>query len=301
MDIAKLQAFVAVASHGSFTRAAESLHRSQPGVSRQIKRLESEMGTPLLDRIGSSVTTTKAGVKFLAFAERTLDEFRRLEVALQGETRALSGVLHIAASTTPGQFLVPTLVASLVERYPDIEAEVAIMDSESVAADVSDGGCDVGFMGTKIPSRKLRYTIVAEDEIVLAVPSAHRFAGRQSIALAELAGERMLEREGGSGTRASVLRAMKERGLKLSPPHIAMVLGTTEAVVSAVEQDHGIGWVSSLALQHRDHGRVALVRVREVPIVRPLYLVHPPLGSLSPVASAFVDWVTEAAPLPRPR
>ena len=301
MDIVELEAFVAVARHGSFTRAAASLHRSQPGVSRQIQRLESEIGVPLLDRIGSSVTTTVAGVEFLAFAKHTLDGYRRLEVALRGETPALSGVLHIAASTTPGQFLVPTLVADLVERYPDIEAEIAIMDSESVAADVGEGGCDVGFMGTKIPSRQLHYTVVAEDEIVLAVPSTHRFAGRPRIALVELAGERMLEREGGSGTRASVLRAMKERGLKLAPPHVAMVLGTTEAVVSAVEQDHGIGWVSSLALQHRDQSRVVLVRVRELPIVRPLYLVHPPIPSLSPVASAFVDWVSEAAPLPRPR
>lgn len=214
---------------------------------------------------------------------------------------ALRGVLRVAASTTPGQFLVPTLVAGLVERYPEIEAEIAIMDSESVAADASDGGCDVGFMGTKIPSRRLHYTVVAEDEIVLAVPSMHRFAGRHSIALAELAGERMLARESGSGTRASVLRAMKERGFKFAAPQVAMVLGTTEAVVSAVEQDHGIGWVSSLALQHRDQSRVALVRVRELPIVRPLYLVHPPRSSLSPVASVFVDWVSEAAPLPRPR
>ncbi len=301
MDIAELEALVAVTSHGSFTRAAEALHRSQPGVSRQIKRLESEIGTQLLDRVGSSVTPTPAGAQFLAFAEQTLDGYRRLESELRSDARTLRGVLHVAASTTPGQFLVPTLVAGLVERYPEIEAEIAIMDSESVATDVSDGGCDVGFMGTKIPNRRLHYLVVAEDEIVLAVPSRHRFATRHSIAIAELAEERMLERETGSGTRTSVRRAMRERGLKLAPPHVAMVLGTTEAVVSAVEQDHGIGWVSSLALQHRDHSRVALVRVNELPIVRPLYLVHPARSSLSPVASAFVDWVAEAAPLPRPR
>ncbi len=94
---------------------------------------------------------------------------------------------------------------------------------------------------------------------------------------------------------------MKERGLKLSSPRVAMVLSTTEAVVSAVEQDHGIGWVSSLALQRRDRSRVALVRVRDLPILRPLYLVHPPRSTLSPVATAFIDWVIESAPLQRAR
>ncbi len=296
MDLSELEAFLTVARMGSFTTAASALHRSQPGVSRQVRRLEKELGVSLLDRRGGSVRVTTAGEQALRFAEDTLDRFNRLRASLRDDHAVVRGKLNIAASTTPGQFLVPTLVAGYRELHPGVQAEIAIMDSTNVAADVREGGCDVGFIGIKYPDRRLHYQVIAQDEIVLAVPRGHRFAGQHAIAVAELAGERFLEREEGSGTRACVLQALAEAGKTMPAHDVAMVLGTTEAVVSAVEQEHGVGWVSSLALIHRDTARVALVRIRDVPILRPLYLVHRRRTLLSPAAADFADWVARTAP-----
>ncbi len=301
MDTAELEAFLAVVRHGSFTRAARALHRSQPGVSRQVRRLEDEIGLTLLNRPRDGVVLTPAGEQFLRFAQDTLDRLDNLRAALREGDGELAGRLKIAASTTPGQFLVPTLVARYRQRFPTVQVEVAIMDSALVAEDVQRGGCDVGFIGIKWPDRRLHYRVIAEDEIVLAVPRAHRFAGRRSVPLQELSGEQFIDREEGSGTRACVLRALRAQWGEIPPYNVAMVLSTTEALVSAVEEGHGIGWVSSLALQRRDTTRVALVRLRDLRILRPLYVVHPRRAALSPVAATFVDWLRTNAPAPPPR
>ena len=109
---------------------------------------------------------------------------------------------------------------------------------------------DLGFVGACLQGRGLEYTVVAEDEVILAVPADHPLARRGEVSLDELAGQPFLMREGGSGTAASV-SYLAERGLRLPKHRIVMVLGSTQAIVSAVERGLGLGWVSSRALEDR--------------------------------------------------
>ena len=289
MDCHDLEAFLAVVQHGSFTRAANALHRSQPAVSRQIQRLEAELGIALLDRRSGAVRLTPGGERVRRFAQTTLAQLVDLRAAVTANDRSLTGLLSIAASTTPGQYLVPTIVAQFRDGHPGINTEVSVMDSASVAEHVQQGSADLGFIGMRRPHRQLYYTEIARDEVVLAVPPSHRFATRGIVSLAELSGERFIDREPGSGTRTSLIQALRQKALTLPSVRTVMVLSTTEAIVSAAEQGHGIGWVSSLALQHRDRQRVAMVRVQEVDVLRPMYLVHRRRKLLSPIAIAFVD------------
>ncbi len=296
MDLSQLDSFLAVVESGSFTAAAVRLHRSQPGVSRQIQRLEDEIGLALLNRTATGVTLTTPGRRFLVFARDTITQFHALQAELRAVPDTLSGSLRIAASTTPGQYLVPTLVGLFAATHPAVQPEIAIMDSASVVRDVGDGGCDVGFVGVEQPGGGLVYHVFAHDEVVLAVPRNHRLAGRRTVRLDELEGERFLEREQGSGTRDIVQRAFQEAGQD-SPSHkTAMVLSTTEAIASAVEQGQGIGWVSSRALENRDNDRVATLRVRGKRLLRPLYLVHRAQDRIDEPARSFVDWVRREYP-----
>lgn len=291
MDIALLETFLAVTRRGSFTRAGQDLHRSQSGATRQVQRLERELGVTLLARRGRTVRVTPDGELLRVYAEEVLERHQRLLRDLQGEGASLSGELRIAASTTPGEFLVPGLVARFAERFPEVRPQVFIADSATVGEEVSEGRWDVGFVGVRLPKRGLRYTAVADDEVVLAVPADHPFAARGEVPLAELAGQPFLEREGGSGTSLSVQRALAARGLSLPAHRTVMVLSTTQAIVSAVQNGYGMGWVSSLALEHRSAGRVALVRLTELAIRRPLYLVQDTRRPLPAVAATFIDWV----------
>ncbi|HJN93472.1 MAG TPA: LysR family transcriptional regulator, partial [Dehalococcoidia bacterium] len=296
MDVPQLDSFLAVVEAGSFTAAADRLHRSQPGVSRQIQRLEDELGVPLLNRNSGGVTPTEAGARFLIFARETVAQLRQLQADLKDVSESLTGRLRIAASTTPGQYLVPSLVGLFTGMHPQVEPSIAIMDSASVVSDVSQGAWDVGFVGVRKPDDTLSHHVFAHDEVVLAVPRNHRFAGHPSVSLEELEGERFLEREKGSGTREVVLEAFQGARRNLPPHKTAMVLSSTEAVASAVEQDQGIGWVSYRALEGRDMDRVAILRIRGRRLLRPLYLIHQPIERLREPVRSFVDWVRAEYP-----
>lgn len=296
VDSASFRTFLAIARTGSFTAAAAELGLTQPGVSRQLQRLERAVGVPLVDRGGRSIRMTVAGERFRAYAEAAVEREQAILDELRGAGAVLVGALQIAASSTPGEFVVPSLVAAFVERHPRVRPEVLVADSAVVEDEVRAHRWDVGFVGARLNRRGLHYHDVVADEVVLAVPIAHPFAARGEIALAELAGQPFLAREGGSGTGASVERVLTERGLRLPAHRTVMVLGSTQAIVSAVERGLGLGWVSSLALADRRPDRVAAVRLAGMPVRRVLSLVRDPLRALPPTAAAFVAWVERHRP-----
>lgn len=291
MDLGLLRSFIAVAEHGSFSVAAGELGLTQPGVSRQVQRLERELGATLLRREHGVVRLTPAGECVLAFARTVIAGEQELRQALRAHAGAIAGPLRIAASTTPGEFLVPGLVARFVARYPEVQPSIAIVDSAAVVEDLLARRADVGFVGARLPRPGLRYAAIAEDEVVLAVPTSHPFAAHQTVELAALEGQPFVEREGGSGTSLSVRRLLAERGLSLPPHRVVMVVNTTQAMVSAIQRGYGIGFVSSLALADRAPQRITPVRLTDVPLRRPLYLTYEARRTLPLAASAFVAFV----------
>ncbi len=295
MEIRKLESFLAVADCGNFTAAALRLGITQPGLSRQMQRLEHTLGVPLFVRTHAGVRLTPAGEFYRAFAADLVARHRQLLEELRGGAAGLEGTLRIAASSTPGEFLVPRLVAEFTERYPDVRSAVFTSDSEAVVNELLERRWDLGFVGARIERDGLAYAPVAEDEIILAVPAHHAFAGAGEITLDALAEQRFVDREGGSGTLLSVRRALAKQGLSLPPHRVYMTLSTTQAIVSAVRAGYGIGFVSSLALTDRSDGRVVGVRLSGIPLRRTLYLVHETRRVLSLVARRFSEFALDAA------
>ena len=244
-------------------------------------------------RSRASLRLTPAGERVRAFAEQALAGYRRLQAELGAAGGGLAGALRIAASTTPGAFLVPTLLSEFTALHPAVRPEVVMADSAAVIAELRAERADIGFVGIRAASRELRHEAVMDDAVVLAVPGEHPFATRGSAALEELEGQRFIGREEGSGTLASVRRAAAREILDLPEYRVAMVLGTSQGVVTAAEQGHGVGWVSAQPLASRDASRVATVRVDELSIERPLHLVWAARRPLPPVAQAFGEWVLE--------
>ncbi len=289
MDLEQLRAFVETARSGSFSTAARLLGRAQPNVSRQLQQLERELGFDLLDREQRPVTLTPGGREFLACAETVVRELDATVGWLRGGE--LSGTLGVAASTIPGEFLVPQLLAGFAGRHSRVRPSLLITDSAGVAEELLARRVEVGFLGAKLAHRDLRLTPFSEDEIVLAVPAGHPFAEKGSIALAELAGQPLVEREGGSGTLGSLKRLLADQGLRMPEHRVAMLAGSSQTQLAAIEAGVGVGFVSSLAVESRPRDRVCTMRIEGATLNRPLYVAHE-RAPLSPIAQAFVRFVT---------
>lgn len=299
MDTQDLDRFLHIARERSITRAAKELGISQPGLSRLLQRLERDLGVALLQRgRGGAVALTPAGERLRAYADGLLAMDRRLRDELRGASQ-LQGDLHLAASSTPGEFILPDLVARFAALHPDVRPQVFITDSAQVLSELRERRWELGFVGAEIPAPDMEYAPFTQDQVVLAVPARHPFASRAEVRIADLEGQPFLEREGGSGTLLSVRSALEWRRLPSPKYRVVMVLSSTQAVVNAVERGYGMGLVSSLALRNTDPRRVAVVRLAELPRQRPIYVVRERRRTLSPVASEFLAWALRTVPASR--
>lgn len=294
MNIVQLTTFVAVIETGSLTSAARRTGVTQPGVTRQMQRLEAELGVALLERLPTGVRATREGERFLTYAQDALQGYGELLTAIQDPSTPLEGRLRIIASTTPGEYLVPELATGFSRQHPAVTTEVFVADTSAVIDEMLERRWDIGFIGRPTEHRRLTCTPVATDEVLLAVPGTHAFARRKKISLKDLEGERIIEREGGSGTWQTVQDELQRLGLEIPAHDASMVLGSTHAIVSAVDAGLGVGFVSARALQRHDATRVVAVRIAEARFLRHLYMVHEQGRPLPRIVRSFRDHVLES-------
>lgn len=288
MDLRQLEVFAKVAALGSFSRAAEALHLSQPTVSEHVRALEEELGLRLLDRLGRGAATTRAGDLLLGYAQRILLLQREARQALTGFQGRMSGELTVGASTIPGEYILPALVGRFREKYPDIAVSLAIGDSQTVVDWVAGGRIEIGVAGARLPGRPVEYRELAPDEEVVIVPATHRWHGREEVGVAELAAEPLVVRERGSGTRAALEAALAEARLDLGQLRVVGEMGSTQAIKQAVRAGVGVSVVSRLAVEdERRAGLLWCLRVSEFRITRAFHVVTHKDRTRSPLAEAF--------------
>ena len=262
MNLDYLRTYLQVIELGSFSEVAKKLSISQPAVSFQIQKLERDLGVRLIDRGQKTITMTDAGKRLLRFAQVVDKERDHLIRDLDQLREEVTGNLVVAASTIPGEILLPPLLGEFRTLHPAVGIQVKVSDSLTVIAGVREGTYELGFCGTVTEGRDLEHFKIAEDEIVLIVFPDHPFAQRGEISLLDLEGESIILREETSGTQQSLKRLLAEGGVGLDLGPANLVLGTTQAVVSAVEAQVGIAFVSNLAIKRS----LALGLVKEVPI-----------------------------------
>lgn len=296
VDVEQLRAVRAIAEAGSITGAARQLGMSQPGLSRLVERVEDELDARLFTRGRSGAEPTADGRKLLQFALATLTAYDTMRASLTGMRSGAGNntlTLKIVASTTPGEYLLPKLASDFMRTHAAVPIHTLITDSSAVAALLVAREYDVGFSGRKSEFKSLVYVPVAQDEIVLAVPATHPFANAGEIEASQLAGERMLRRETGSGTYDVVNAVLAEHGQRLPESSLAVTLGSTQAVLSAVDSGLGVGFVTLRAIEHHSPARVAAVRLANIPVVRDLHLVYERGRRLSRSAMDFIEFVKQ--------
>jgi DNA-binding transcriptional LysR family regulator len=265
-----------VVSHGSLSEAARQHNLTQPAVTRMMQRLEKELEFELFEKgVGHQIILTREGQDFLNFAQHTLTGYSSMKENLQARHKEVAGLLRLAASTTPGEYIVPRLLAGFTTLFPKVEPSLAIMDSEEVARRMAAHEFDAGFTGKAFDIPNLINVYVQADEIVLAVPPAHPLARRHppEFELSDLENEALLVREEGSGTLQSLRTLLAGQNLTLPVHRKIMALGSSQAIISSVAAGLGVGFVSSLAVEEAGQRLVGL-RLHNLPLKRDLFLVY---------------------------
>lgn len=291
----QLEIFEAIARLGSFTRASEELHLSQPTVSMQMKKLAEMIGAPLIGQVGKKIHLTPDGQQ-LALATREIFSILDHYTMSVDERRGLKqGKLSLMAITTASYFA-PRLLGEFVKLYPGIDVSLRVTNKEQVLSSIADNLDDLYFLGQPPEDIDVVATPIMDNPIVVLAPPDHPLANKKKITLEQLAKEPWLMREKGSGTRNAIERIFTGHDLNIHP---RLELGSNEAIKQAILAGLGISALSRHALALNQPGQFAVLDVVGFPILRHWYAVYPAGRQLSVVARAFLDYLLgrgDAAP-----
>lgn len=289
LNLNQLRVFHAAAKVQSFTRAAEALFLTQPGISKHIKELEEYYGTPLFDRLGKKVVLTQAGEALYKKTETifTMIDQVKLEIdELQGLTR---GTLNIGASVTIGIYILPAVLGRFRSLYPNINVHMDIALNRQIIEMVLNNSIDFGFLGAPMHDDRLKLESFFNDELVLIVPGNHEWAMRDAIEPHELLRCPFIYSRQGSGTRAFIQDKLGRIGITLKN---TMEFGHTEAVKKAVEAGLGVSIVSKATISREEHlGVVRALCLSGLDLQRKFYFAYRNDKYLSNLHKTFLRFI----------
>lgn len=287
MNFYPLKAFLAVAKDGSFSKAAKNLYLTQPAISKQIQALEESFGARLFDRSGKTILLTEAGQILRDHANiafQTLEDARETINQLRGLQR---GHLRIGAASTIGTYMLPHPLGEMKLQFPGIEITLIITNKARVIQHVLNHDVELGFVGPPVEPVELKREEYLLDELVLIMSPTHRLAGREFVAVKDLAEEVFVLREHGSGTREIMEEELGRKKVSLKK---SMELGSTEAIKQAVAANLGVSIVSKFAITLEIlQGRLTTAPLPELNLRRQLYLIQHKGRILSPAAQQYAS------------
>jgi DNA-binding transcriptional LysR family regulator len=288
MNIKKLEAFIMVVDKKSFSEAAASLKSSQPAISLKIKSLEEDLGLDLLARGISGIQPTAAGMLVYQASKEITQRWSRLEEELFGFQDTLTGSLTIGASTIPGTYLLPNWIKKFRSLYPKVDVTIEIGDSKKMLNKLLDHQIDVGIIGMHQDSNKLKFRSIASDSLVLITPNEHPMLHSSDQNFSQIEQYDFVMREKGSGTRKEMEDYLSIHGFSLSDLKTVVSIGSTEAVIAAVEAGLGISFISKLAaLPAAKANRVQMIEKFD-PFHRNFYLTTLTEAENRPIIKEFV-------------
>ena len=280
----QLKVFEAAARNLSFSRAADELHLTQPGVSMQVKELEDHAGLPLFERIGRTMHVTEAGRELLVRTHEILRALKDGQDALDSLRGLDRGHLNLGVTST-AKYFAPQLLAGFRRQHPALAFRLAVSNRETVIAQLAGNAVDLAIMGRPPEGLPTVAESFAPHPFVIIAAPDHPLAGRRRIAVSRLTEETFLVRETGSGTRSAMQQFVDEHGIRI---RVGMEMTSNETIKQAVMAGMGVSFLSrhtiGLELESR---KLAMLDVRGLPVMRRWFVVHLAAKRLSPTAQAF--------------
>ena len=292
ITLRQLEILQAVARCGSFSRASEELHLTQPAVSMQMKQLENLLDMPLFEHAGKRIRLTEAGEEALRSGQLVIRELTNLEQSLANLKGLKGGVLKVSAVSTASVFAA-RLMAMFRSKYPEVQVSLNVINRETLLRHLTENVSELALMGTPPEGYALDAQPFMENPLVIIAAVDHPLAGKRKIPLARLLDEPLVVREPASGTRNALENFFVSRHLPFKP---AMEMNKNEAIKHAVEAGLGVGLVSLHTVEAElVAGQLCVLDVEGFPLKRQWYLVQREGKRLSPAAQAFTDLVLNQA------
>lgn len=270
----QLSLFVAVAERENISQGAKASFLSQPAASMTLAELEKQLGHPLFDRVGKKLVLNENGLKLYPRAVELMDRARQIEALFKQEkSTTLTGYLKIGASSTIGNYVMPSLIAQFVRRYPNVKITQKIANSQEIIHDLEKFTLDVGFIESTCSSTMLDTHIWKKDELIIFAspkhPLAQKLAQKESLTRADLDTHHWILREPGSGTR-EILEHF------IQPKQVLLEIGSTQAIKKIVADNLGLSCASRFALEEELKAKTLVeLPINDLTITRDfLHLTH---------------------------
>jgi LysR family transcriptional regulator, low CO2-responsive transcriptional regulator len=287
MEMAQLEYFLRVVEEGSFSKAADRVFRTQPAVSIAVRRLEEEVGVALLDRTQKSPTLTEAGQIVYDYAQRILSLREEIATSVAELQSLQRGRVRIGANESTSLYLLPDIIMTFTQQYPQVKVEIYRHVSERLPREVLDRNVDFALTATEPQDRDLEAFPVLKDELILIMSPRHPLASRQSVSIKELGKESFVAHNVKTGSRLKVIEAFARHH---TPLNITLELATIETIKRFVQRRIGLAFVPRMCVREElERGIFATVPVRGLTHNRTLWAAHRRGTEFSPAAAAFLQ------------
>ncbi len=292
LTLRQLQCFSAVAQNLSFTRAADTLHLTQPAVSMQVRQLELQTGIALTEQLGKQIHLTEAGEEVFRYARSILQQVDEMDDVLNKMKGLAGGRLRIAAISSANYFA-PKLLGVFHQRFHDVGVSMDVTRQQSVLKQVADNEVDMAIMGQPPEAMNVDAIPFMDNPLVIVAPPGHRLAKQKNIALKQMEKEIFLTREPGSGTRGAMHRFFRQHKLKLTT---GMEMGSLEGIKQSVQAELGVGLLPRGAIETElKLKKLVVLNIKGMPIKRHWYVVLHKGKRLSAAAEAFKSLLVDEA------
>ncbi|WP_100010374.1 LysR family transcriptional regulator [Lentibacillus sediminis] len=242
----RLIVFKEVVERKSFSKTAEALHMSQPAVSQYIASLEKEFGVRLLERSNKFVHLNHAGRIVYSHAQEILRSYERMHILVSDLKNEPAGELKIGASYTIGEYMVPGILGTLKQEYPNILPDVMIANTSRIARRLLNQEIDIGLIEGEYSHPQLTEEAFATDQMYIIAASGESLVKEKRLSPADLENETWIIREEGSGTREMAEAFFQKHQIK---PQNLLTFGSTQLIKEAVEAGLGISMLSELTIK----------------------------------------------------
>jgi DNA-binding transcriptional LysR family regulator len=290
MDIHQLKVFTSVFKNKSFSKASDELYLTQPTVSEHVKSLEEELNCRLFDRLGRTIIPTKEAEALYSHAMEIIEKANNIKDFIVHLKKEVTGELVIGASTIPGTYLMPSIMAKFRKMYPSISFQILISDSRGIVEKISRHELLIGIVGAKLANSHITYMPFLEDELIV-VSSPVLIKNRQ-LTLKELMKLPMVLREEGSGTRRETEKILQDKGVSLEDIKIAGIFGSTDAVKQAVKAGLGVSILSRLSVKDElKYGIFKEIKLSDIQMKRKFYIVTHKKRTLPVAYNLFLEYL----------